>query len=61
MKGLIPAAGMGKRLEPITHAIPKELLMVGDKAIIEYVIDSMKQVSWLRGASWCKYFICCSG
>jgi len=44
MKGLIPAAGMGKRLEPITHAIPKELLMVGDKAIIEYVIDSMKQV-----------------
>ena len=44
MKGLIPAAGMGKRLEPITHAIPKELLMVGDKAIIEHVIDSMKQI-----------------
>jgi glucose-1-phosphate thymidylyltransferase long form len=44
MKGLIPAAGMGTRLEPITLAIPKELLMVGDKAIIEYVIDAMKQV-----------------
>ena len=44
MKGIIPAAGMGKRLEPITHAIPKELLMVGDKAIIEYVIDAMKQI-----------------
>ena len=36
MKGLIPAAGMGTRLEPITLAIPKELLMVGNKAIIEY-------------------------
>jgi len=44
MKGLIPAAGRGKRLEPLTLAIPKELLMVGDKAIIEYVIDAMKQV-----------------
>jgi len=45
MKGLIPAAGRGTRLEPITLAIPKELLMVGDKAIIEYVIDAMKLVS----------------
>lgn len=44
MRGLIPAAGMGKRLEPITLAIPKELLMVGDKAIIEYIIDAMKMV-----------------
>jgi glucose-1-phosphate thymidylyltransferase long form len=44
MKGLIPAAGMGTRLKPITLAIPKELLMVGDKAIIEYVIDAMKMI-----------------
>jgi glucose-1-phosphate thymidylyltransferase long form len=44
MKGLIPAAGRGTRLEPITLAIPKELLMVGDKAIIEYVIDAMKMI-----------------
>jgi glucose-1-phosphate thymidylyltransferase long form len=44
MKGLIPAAGMGTRLEPITLAIPKELLMVGDKAVIEHVIEAMKIV-----------------
>ena len=37
MKGLIPAAGKGTRLEPITLAIPKELLVVGDKAIIEHL------------------------
>lgn len=44
MKGVIPAAGRGTRLEPITLAIPKELLIVGDKAIIEYVVESMKAV-----------------
>ena len=44
MKGLIPAAGIGTRLRPITLAIPKELMMVGDKAVIEYVIEAMKQV-----------------
>lgn len=44
MRGLIPAAGIGTRLEPITLAIPKELLMIGDRAVIEYVIEAMKQV-----------------
>ena len=42
MKGLIPAAGMGTRLKPISLAIPKELLMVGDKAVIEQSINMMK-------------------
>jgi glucose-1-phosphate thymidylyltransferase long form len=42
MKGLIPAAGKGTRLEPITLAIPKELLMIGDKAVIEHVIEAFK-------------------
>lgn len=44
MKGLIPAAGLGTRLRPITLAIPKELMMIGDKAVIEYVIEAMKEV-----------------
>jgi UDP-N-acetylglucosamine diphosphorylase / glucose-1-phosphate thymidylyltransferase / UDP-N-acetylgalactosamine diphosphorylase / glucosamine-1-phosphate N-acetyltransferase / galactosamine-1-phosphate N-acetyltransferase len=42
MKGLIPAAGQGTRLKPLTLAIPKELMMVGEKAVIEHVIDAMK-------------------
>ncbi len=44
MKGLIPAAGLGTRLRPITLAIPKELMMIGDKAVIEYVIEAMNEV-----------------
>jgi UDP-N-acetylglucosamine diphosphorylase / glucose-1-phosphate thymidylyltransferase / UDP-N-acetylgalactosamine diphosphorylase / glucosamine-1-phosphate N-acetyltransferase / galactosamine-1-phosphate N-acetyltransferase len=42
-KGLIPAAGSGTRLWPFTHAIPKELLPVGDKAVIEHVVEAMVQ------------------
>lgn len=42
MKGLIPAAGKGSRLAPFTRAIPKELLPVGDKAVIEHVIEMFK-------------------
>lgn len=41
-KGLIPAAGKGTRLGPFTNAIPKELLPVGEKAVIEHVVESMK-------------------
>jgi len=44
MRGLIPAAGLGSRLHPITLAIPKELMMIGNKAVIEYVIESLKEV-----------------
>ena len=40
MRGLIPAAGSGTRLGPFTQAIPKELLPVGDKAVIEHVVKA---------------------
>jgi len=42
MKGLIPAAGKGTRMEPFTNAYPKELLPVGEKAVIEHAIEDMK-------------------
>lgn len=42
MKGLIPAAGEGKRLRPYTDAIPKELLLIGDKPVIAQVIEALK-------------------
>lgn len=42
MQGLIPAAGGGTRLGPFTNAIPKELLPIGDKAVIEHVVEAMR-------------------
>jgi glucose-1-phosphate thymidylyltransferase long form len=42
MKGLIPAAGKGTRMEPFTNAYPKELLPVGEKAVIHHAIEDMK-------------------
>lgn len=42
MKGLIPAAGKGTRMKPFTNAYPKELLPVGEKAVIHHAIEDMK-------------------
>ena len=41
--GFIMAGGLGKRLRPLTGAIPKPLLPVGDKPIIQFIIDHMKK------------------
>jgi dTDP-glucose pyrophosphorylase len=38
---LIMAGGRGERLKPLTDKIPKPLLMVGDKPIIEHNIDRL--------------------
>jgi len=39
--GFIMAGGQGKRLRPLTSAIPKPLLPVGDKPIIQFIIEHM--------------------
>ena len=39
MKALIPAAGMGTRFLPATKAIPKEMLLVVDRPVIQYVVE----------------------
>lgn len=39
---LIMAGGRGSRLRPLTDTVPKPLLMVGDKPIIEHNIDRLK-------------------
>lgn len=38
-KAIIPAAGFGTRLLPATKAQPKEMLVVVDKPVIQYVIE----------------------
>jgi UTP--glucose-1-phosphate uridylyltransferase len=38
-KAIIPVAGLGTRMLPATKAIPKELLPVGDKPVIQHVVE----------------------
>ena len=38
-KAVIPAAGYGTRFLPISKAIPKEMLPVVDKPVIQYVVE----------------------
>jgi len=39
MKAIIPAAGVGTRLRPITNTTPKALVQVGDRPIIGHILD----------------------
>ena len=41
-KAIVLAAGKGTRLEPLTRAIPKEMIRVGLKPVIEHVIEVLK-------------------
>lgn len=38
MKAIIPAAGLGTRFLPIAKAVPKEMLPLGNKPVIHYVV-----------------------
>ena len=38
-KAVIPAAGFGTRFLPFTKAVPKELVPVVDKPVIQYVLE----------------------
>jgi choline kinase len=43
MIGVILAAGMAKRLRPLTNTKPKCLLKVGDRTLLERTVDAMLQ------------------
>jgi UTP--glucose-1-phosphate uridylyltransferase len=41
-KAVIPAAGFGTRLRPLTQAFPKELLPVGRKPVLAHVAEELR-------------------
>ena len=42
MKAVIMAGGLGSRLKPFTHIIPKPLLPVGEKSVLELTIHKLQ-------------------
>ena len=43
MKVVILAGGLGSRLKPLTEVIPKPLLPIGEKSVLEIQIDRLKK------------------
>jgi NDP-mannose synthase len=43
MKAVILAGGLGTRLKPFTEAIPKPLLPVGEKAVLEIQMENLRK------------------
>ena len=41
-KAVLPVAGLGTRFLPATKAIPKEMLTVVDRPILQYVVDEAR-------------------
>jgi glucose-1-phosphate thymidylyltransferase len=40
----MPVAGKGTRLRPHTHLVPKPLLKVGDKPVLSYILDDLREL-----------------
>lgn len=45
MKGLILSAGYGTRLRPITSNLPKPLVKICNRTVIEHIIEKFKKIS----------------
>ena len=42
-KAVFPVAGLGTRVLPATKAMPKEMLTIVDKPLIQYVVDEARR------------------
>ena len=49
LKAVIPAAGFGTRMLPATKALPKEMLPVAGKPLIQYAVEEAAAVAMSGG------------
>ena len=50
-KAVIPAAGLGTRMLPATKTVPKEMLPMVDKPVIQYIIEEAVAAGITDGSS----------
>ena len=43
MKAMILAAGKGTRVQPITHIIPKPMIPILQKPVMEFLLELLKE------------------
>ena len=56
MKAIILAAGLGKRMRPLTNDLPKPLLNAGGKMLIEYHLEALANAGFKQviiNTHWC--------
>ncbi len=49
MKAVIPVAGKGTRLRPLTHVTPKPMLRVAGKPVIQHIVERIQSLPGLEG------------
>lgn len=55
-QAMIFAAGLGTRLKPLTDTMPKALVRVGGKTLLEHVVERLKGRFWNISSSMCIIF-----
>lgn len=43
MKAVVLAAGMGRRLQPLSRTVPKGLIVIGEKSLLQHSLDALKE------------------
>src|SRR5215510_5581321 len=43
MKAMVMAAGAGTRLQPLTFSVPKPMVPVANRPVLEYTLDNLRR------------------